>query len=180
MKKITHPTYADYPEQPYISPERDLEKWEKYPEKFPYSKVERRQMVRLPEGVLPGDLVMLWRIHFDNFTNESTIPEYFEYRYGINSDESIALLKSLELIEDTDAYDSLDLITAPVLKRILKDEGLPAGGKKDELLARAREKISRGRLDELISLRRYRITEKGSELLEKYDEEIQRHGPKKM
>ena len=32
MKKITHPVYADYPEQPYISPDRDLKLWEEQPE----------------------------------------------------------------------------------------------------------------------------------------------------
>ena len=81
--------YKDYDHQPYISDHRNLLEWESTPEKYPYAKVERKQMVLLEEGLFPGDIVMLWRIGFNNFTNESTIPDYFEYRYGIHSDESI-------------------------------------------------------------------------------------------
>ena len=42
MSLIKHKFYIDYPEQPYISPERDLKEWEERPEKFPYKKVEKR------------------------------------------------------------------------------------------------------------------------------------------
>lgn len=174
MKKITHPIYSDYPEQPYISPKRDLKEW---PEKFPYKKVEKRQMIKTEEGLFPGDIVMLWRIHFGNFTNDSMIPEYFEYRYGVNSDESIERLIKNGFVELGNAADIVDLLNMTILKRILKTEGLPIGGKKDELVARTLE-IPKERLEELIELRRYKITKKGSEILEKYDDIIQRHGPK--
>lgn len=75
------------------------------------------------------------------------------------------------------AADTVDLLNMTILKRILKTEGLPIGGKKDELVARTLE-IPKERLEELIELRRYKITKKGSEILEKYDDIIQRHGPK--
>lgn len=130
MKKILHPVYRDYPEQPYISPERDLTAWEKTPEKFPYGVVGRKQMQRLPEGLLPGDVVMLWRIHFGNFTNESVIPQYFEYRYGVESGESIATLLRLGLARQCGAVETLPLVSMVLLKRILKENGLGVGGKR--------------------------------------------------
>lgn len=180
MKKITHEIYKDYQEQPYISPERDLEAWAKSPEKFHYGIIEKRQMKRLPEGVLPGDIIMLWRIHFDNFTNESTIPQYFEYRYGVNSDESIELLKKLGYIEVCSAKDSLDALTMPDLKSILKASKLEVKGKKSELLERIMLNISEEEVAKEFELRKYRILPEGSKVLEKYDDIIQRHGPKKI
>ena len=84
--------YEGYAKIPYVSKDRDLEDWLENPEKYPYKKVEKSQMVSLPEGILPGDLILLWRIGFNNFTTESSIPNYFEYRYGVNAEDSLKLL----------------------------------------------------------------------------------------
>lgn len=177
-KKTTHPVYKDYPEQPYISPNRDLKAWIETPEQFPYGKVEKRQMIRLPEGLLPGDVVMLWRIHFNNFTNESVIPQYFEYRYGVNSDESINTLTNLKYITLGTSKDTLNLLNMTVLKRILKNNNLPVKGKKEELTNRILNNIPEEKLEESFSLRKYNITESGENILKKYDNIIQLHGPK--
>lgn len=178
MKRITHPYYADYPEQPYISPDRNLIQWEERPEKFPYGKVEKRQMIRTEEGLFPGDIVMLWRIHFGNFTTDSTIPEYFEYRYGINSDESIERLIDGKFIEIGSAKESVDLLNMTVLKRILKSEGCSTSGNKGDLVNRVLE-LSEETLNKSIDFRRYIITKEGRETLEKHGDIIKRHGPKK-
>ena len=178
MEKITHPIYKDYPEQPYISPERDLIAWEKYPERFHYGIIHKRDMIRVEEGLLPGDIIMLWRIGFNTFTNESTIPQYFEYRYGVNSEASIALLLKLGFASVAGVIDSLDLLTTPQLKRILKDRGLAVSGKKGDLLQRVVTNIPQETLAKLFSIRRYQITDAGKAILKKYDAIIQRHGPK--
>jgi len=178
MKKITHPIYKDYPEQPYISPERELEEWAKYPDKFHYGIIHKRDMVRTADGLLPGDIIMLWRIGFNNFTNETTIPAYFEYRYGINSDESIALLTKKKYIYLCNATETLPLLTVTDLRRILEAASLPTKGKKQELLNRITEHIPEPKLSKLFTLRRYQITEPGKKILTKYDDIIERHGPK--
>lgn len=180
MKKVKSKVYQDYPEHPYISPQRDLDAWEKYPEKFPYSKVEVRQMQRLEEDLLPGDIIMLWRIGFDNFTNESMIPDYFEYRYGVESNESKQRLIDGEYMFVGSVMDSLELQNAPTLKRLLKEAGLPVSGKKADLLNRVIAEIDEKTLAEKISTRRYVITKAGRQLLEKYGDIILRHGPKSM
>ncbi len=180
MKKVKSMVYKDYPEQPYISPKRDLEAWENYPEKFPYSKVEKRQMQRLEEDLLPGDIIMLWRIGFDNFTNESTIPDYFEYRYGVEADESKQRLVDGEYMFVGSVMDSLELQNAPTLKRLLKEAGLPQSGKKADLLKRVLAGIDEQTLAEKIPTRRYVITDTGRQLLEKYGDIILRHGPKSI
>ena len=179
MSLIKHKFYIDYPEQPYISKERDLKLWESNPEKFPYSKVERKQMIRLEEGILPGDLVLLWRINFDNFTNESVIPQYFEYRYGLDAYNSLDLLINLEMIREGSVIETLDLITSPVLKRFLKDKKISITGKKEEILNRVKDNFSEEELSKLITLRKYKITPYGIKVLNKYyDEVIIKHGPK--
>lgn len=171
--------YEDYPEQPYISENRDIKLWEERPELFPYSKVEKKQMVRNEDGLLPGDIVLLWRIGFNNFTNETHIPDYFEYRYGINTEESIELLLKKQLIEISSVVDSLDLISSPIIKRILKDNDLKVGGKKQELVDRLIESVSVENIEKEISTRRYRITETGKDILDTYYESvIIPHGPK--
>lgn len=179
MKKITHPIYKDYPEQPYISPERNLELWEKEPELFPYDKVEKKQMVRLSEGVLPGHLIMLWRVHFNTFTTESIIPEYFEYRYGVDSHEVIDLLLEKGYIEKLNAKASLDALNMKKLKKILEANGLSTQGKKEALLERIQGELSEEILSQAFPLRKYKITLDGETLLNKHSEVIKRHGAKK-
>lgn len=178
MKQIVHPIYSDYPEQPYISPDRNLKEWIDYPERFPYGIVERKQMERLPEGVLPGDIIMLWRIHFGTFTTETVIPQYFEYRYGVNSAESIQTLIKLNYIEKQNAMESLGYLTVARLVKILEKNKLNTKGKKVDLLLRIKTNISIEKMGKEFSLRGYQITPSGSFLLEKYDRIIQKHGPK--
>lgn len=172
--------YSGYPEAPYISPERDLAAWEADPAQFYYGVVERKQMQRLPEGVLPGHIVMLWRIHFGSFTNETVIPQYFEYRYGVDSKEALETLTKLDFIAACSATDSLDCLTIPQLKKLLAASGLPAKGNKAQLLAQLKEQLPEDKLAPLFPLRRYQITTKGTRLLEKYDDIIRRHGPKDL
>lgn len=172
--------YRDYENQPYISDDRNLKEWETYPEKFPYSKVERKQMVPVEEGLFPGDIVMLWRIGFNNFTNETWMPDYFEYRYGINPSESIARLIEGGFIMVGGAIDSVVLLNAASIKRILKEKGLPVSGKKQDLVDRLLQNVEASELEQLISLRRYIATPSGLHTIAKYDSIIQSHGPKSL
>lgn len=178
MTIITHPIYQNYPEQPYISPERDLKLWETNPELFHYGIVSKIQMQRLPEGVLPGDIVMLWRIHFNTFTTESIIPQYFEYRYGVDAHASITTLIKLGFAERCNATETLPLLNVTLIRSMLKAHKLSLNGKKAELLQRVIDNIPEQQLATLFSVRKYKITALGSKLLAKYDAIIQKHGPK--
>ncbi|HEM2925486.1 TPA: hypothetical protein U1U59_001907 [Streptococcus suis] len=46
--------YKDHEVKPYISPERDLAAW-----LLEAKPVPKRNMVRLEEGILPGDIILL-------------------------------------------------------------------------------------------------------------------------
>lgn len=173
--------YKDYPEMPYINEARDIEDWIENPHKYPYSKVEKKQMVRLDEGLLPGDVVLLWRIGFNNFTNETHIPDYFEYRYGVNAYNSLQLLMDKGYVVEWGVIESMDLIGAAQLKSVLKKYNLKLSGKKDDLIQRIIHEISETELEKEIKTRKYLITEDGQKVLDKYtDEIIKKHGIKQM
>ena len=176
--KVTSRIYKDYPEQPYISPDRDLAAWEESPEDFHYGIIAKDQMRRLEEGVLPGHIIMLWRIGFNNFTTISDIPQYFEYRYGVDSHEAIATLRKLGYIRDCSATESLDILNVTQLKKILKKKSLPVSGKRDDVVGRVLEHFSEAELADAFAVRKYAITDSGKALLAKYDNVIQKHGPK--
>lgn len=180
MKKVTSTIYKDYKEQPYISPERNLRHWEQSPEDFPYGIVDKKQMIRLEEGIFPGDIIMLWRVNFDNITNETIMPQYFEYKYGINSEESIERLLKLKYIEISNAENTLNLLNMVKLKKILKKYNLSLQGKKEELINKILENISKEDLEEEFTLRKYKSTEMGKEILKKNYSIVEKHGPKKM
>ncbi|MCC9955426.1 hypothetical protein HK115_09460, partial [Streptococcus agalactiae] len=75
-RKSIEEIYKNYPNIPYISPERDLAE-------INFSKVvPRKNMEETSEGLLPGDIILLWRIQFGTFTTETSFSKYFEYIYG--------------------------------------------------------------------------------------------------
>ncbi len=176
--KTLEEIYAGYAEIPYVSKERDLQDWINNPEKYPYKKVEKSQMIRLKEGILPGDLILLWRIGFNNFTTESIFPEYFEYRYGVDASKSIELLQQLGMIRLGTAIETLDVISVPVLKKILEGNNLKKSGNRAELLERVLENVSEGDIGTYFTQRRYVIEDKGRKVLLDNDGIIQKHGPK--
>lgn len=85
--------YQDYPEIPYISPERDLAQWEKDLTDGSATRVPKRNMLRTEEGLLPGDIILLWRIQLGTFTTETVFPKYFEYDYGIDAPAHLIALQ---------------------------------------------------------------------------------------
>ena len=55
--------YEDYMIKPYVSPDRDPKEGVK--------PVPKRNMEPLADGLLAGDIILLWRINFGTFTNET-------------------------------------------------------------------------------------------------------------
>lgn len=180
MDKVTHPVYRDYPEQPYISPDRDLDAWLNTPERFPYGRVSRANMERTPEGLLPGQIVMLWLMDVSHMTNESIMPQYFEYRYGVQAQEAKDFLVEKGYASIAGVEDALPLLNAEVIKRMLKSKNLPLSGKKGELVGRVLHEFDQKELAELVGLRLYQVSPQGKELLARHGDIIKRHGPKKL
>jgi SPP1 gp7 family putative phage head morphogenesis protein len=83
--------YKNYPEIPYISPNRDMEDWIKKVSMFPNMVVKREMMIRNEDGLLPGHVYMLYWLN--KYTNKR-VPVYFEYKYGLDFEKEVHFLQS--------------------------------------------------------------------------------------
>ncbi|MGX7394108.1 hypothetical protein [Carnobacterium mobile] len=173
--------YEDYAEAPYISPKRDLAEWLSSVSIGSGSTVPKRNMLRLEEDILPGYLILLWRINFGTFTNTSVFPKYFEYDYGINAKQALDEVQQKGYAKELSATDSLTHFNAAQLKAIFKQLELTGYSKlnKTELMELAKEQLTEEQLAPHFKVRGYQLTPAGKELLEKYSEVIDRHPKKK-
>lgn len=174
--------YTDYPEIPYISPDRPIEAWLKKVKLGTENLVPKRNMLRTQEGLLPGDLILLWRISLGTYTTESWTPKYFEYDYGIDCPASLTNLIDQGYALQDSAQESLDHTPASVLKALLKDKEIKGLSKlkKEEVKNKVLEVLSPEELDQAIDIRSYRLTPKGQAALENNQEIIDRHPKKKL
>ncbi|WP_413042162.1 hypothetical protein [Rothia dentocariosa] len=122
--------------------------------------------------VTAGDIILLWRVGFDTFTTQSWFPKYFEYTYGIDAAFDLRILVEAEFVEVESAADPLDLVTAPALRKALKDAGVTglSGMKKAELMGFTREHLSPAQLGDAVPVRSYKLTTAGWTLLDAHPE----------
>lgn len=98
QKKVIKLFYADYPEKPYISPDRNFEQWVEMASLFPHCRVSIENMTRFSDGLLPGHVYMLYWI--GKFPNKK-VPQYFEYEFGIDFQQEVLFLQSRNYLTDT-------------------------------------------------------------------------------
>lgn len=108
--------YEDYMIKPYVSPDRDPKEGVK--------PVPKRNMEPLADGLLAGDIILLWRINFGTFTNETWYPKYFEYTYGIDGPSHLTQLLENGYAYEESAFSSLDHLNSSQKKAILKELGV--------------------------------------------------------
>ena len=173
--------YANHDEMPYISPNRDLTQWLNQVELSSGQTVPKRNMVRLGEDLLPGHIIILWRVRFGTYDNTTVISKYFEYDYGIDAKSDIEVLINRGLVAVMTAKESLTYLTAPQLKKWLKEKNIAGFSKfkKQELMGAVRQAYAEEELAEKFSLRGYTLTEAGEKVLNNHDEVIDKHPKKK-
>ena len=90
------------------------------------------------------------------------------------------MLVEAGVVEVESAADSLDLVTAPALRKALKDAGVNdlSSAKKADLMRLAREHLSPTQLEDAVPVRSYKLTTAGRALLDARPEVVAKH-PKK-
>ncbi|MBS4461578.1 hypothetical protein JXA27_03200 [Aerococcaceae bacterium zg-B36] len=174
--------YAQHQEMPYINPNRDLESWLNEVKTSSNKLVPKRNMIRLEEGYLPGHIIILWRVQFGTYTNETTISKYFEYSYGIDAKKELDVLIQNGYVIELSAFDSLDFQTAGQLKAYLKDKNISGLTKlkKHELEELIRTHFTEEELSTYFTIRKYALTPAGETLLNNHSEVIDKHPKKKF
>ncbi|HEM4146965.1 TPA: hypothetical protein U2C98_000876 [Streptococcus suis] len=169
--------YKDHEVKPYISPERDLATW-----LLEAKPVPKRNMIRLEEGLLAGDIILLWRVNFGTFTTTTPYSKYFEYIYGINGPAHMEKLLADGYVYLESAFDSLDHITSTAKKNILKAESVTGLSKMKaaDLDTALRDHLTEEKLAPYFAVRGYALTEKGRAALDNHPEVIDKHPKKKM
>ncbi|MDO4432716.1 MAG: hypothetical protein Q4B80_05290 [Aerococcaceae bacterium] len=174
--------YQEYAEMPYISPQRDVAQFLAEVALSKGKLVPKRNMIRLAEGHLPGHIILLWRIQFGTYTNETVISKYFEYTYGIDAKKELQHLIEQGYAYEESAHDSLDHITAPMMKQLLKDKNIAGLSKlsKAELVSAIETHVTPDELAQCFTVRGYALTPKGEGLLAAHPEVIDKHPQKKF
>ncbi|HFU4458773.1 TPA: hypothetical protein ACGPAL_002082 [Streptococcus suis] len=177
IEKRIEEMYKDHEVKPYISPERDLASW-----LLEAKPVPKRNMIRLEEGLLAGDIILLWRVNFGTFTTTTPYSKYFEYMYGINGPAHMEKLLADGYVYLESAFDSLDHITSTAKKNILKAEGVTGLSKMKaaDLDTALKDRLTEEKLAPYFTVRGYALTEKGRVALENHPEVIDKHPKKKM
>ena len=174
VQLITEKYYKEFEEKPYVSEERDFEDWENRRAVFSSMLVKKEIMTRTKENILVGEVVLLWYVT-NNKNTSSYIPQYFEYKYGINYQTVIEKLLNENFLVLTTIDDSLKFLTLPKLKEILRESKLKLSGKKNDLIKRITTSISREYYEKFIEIRGYVLTEDGKSILDKNKNIIDNH-----
>jgi hypothetical protein len=145
-------------------------------------KIPAKNLEKLSNGLLPGDIILLWRIDFGTFTTESWFPKYFTQDYGIDAPAHLRELLAQGYVELDDIYSTLEAhVSGEKIRQVLFERlGKKfSGASKLELLDLAEATFNQKELEELFEIRGYSLTEKGEKALQKGAEAVARHPKKK-
>ena len=167
--------YDNFEVKPYISPERDITTED-------FKPVPRRNMVLLADNLLAGDIILLWRVRFGTFTNETVYSKYFEYVYGINGPIHMQQLLEKGYVYQETAFDSLDHISSNLKKKMLKSKNVKGLSKMKaaDLDQALKAHLTEEELGSFFTVRGYALTEKGVEAIDANPQVIDRHPKKKF
>ena len=134
----------------------------------------------LADDLLAGDIILLWRIQFGTFTTETWFPKYFEYTYGIDAPKNLKTLVEKGYADIETAFDSLDHLNSTTKNNILKSKGITGlfKMKATDLDQALHDNLTEEELASHFSIRGYKLTPKGEQILKQYQDIVDRH-PKK-
>ena len=156
--------YSSFTEKPYISEQRKYTDWEQRIPMFPSGLVQKENMLRTKEGFLLGEILLLWYLT-RNKTTESYIPQYFEYKYGINTDVTIEMFIKDKFIEIESNKEALTHLTILELKEILKVNMKKMSGNKKVLIERIQTEIPEHQYSNITTAKGFKLYLKSKKIL---------------
>lgn len=176
--------YSEYENIPFVSESRNVEQFLKEVNISKSKLVPKKNMLYVDETdkILPGHIILLWRINFGTYTNETVASKYFEYSYGIDAISELEYLIDQQYAIKHSAKQSLHLLSSTVLKNFLKNKKVTGISKMsaDEVRETVFSLFTEEELSELFSIRSISLTEKGMQLLEKGQYVVDKHPKKKF
>lgn len=156
--------YKNHAEMPYIAP--------KYEKELLHKPIPKRNMERTGEELLPGHIILLWRIQFGTYTNQSSPHKYFYTTYGIDPVKELDFLIKEQYVQMDGAFESVKHLPARQVKEFLQEKGLKGLSKYkrsdlDDLLEKEYCEIE---LASCFELRGYSLLPKGEKVLSKHPE----------
>lgn len=145
-------------------------------------KIPARNLIRFENGLLPGDIILLWRISHGTFTSESHFHKYFSQDYGIDAPAHLVELISKGFVETQNVFEAIeDHVPVWRLKEILAERGEVGLSKlnRNEILDLVEVVFNEKELEELITVRGYVLTKKGEEALQQGQSAVDKHPKKK-
>lgn len=166
--------YAQHEEMPRVP--------EQYLDEILTKPIAKRQMVRTVEGLLPGHIILLWRIQFGSYTNQSPHHKYFATTYGIVAEDEVVWLMDQGYVVLEDVKTALRHIPATQLKNWLKEKGIKGLSKmkRVDLDQAVFAHFTEEELVERYQVRAYLLTEKGERILANHPEIVAKHPQKKF
>lgn len=154
---------------------------EQYLEEILAKPIAKRQMERTEEGLLPGHIILLWRIQFGSYTNQSPHHKYFATTYGIDAQQEVEWLIDEDYVVLEDVRIALRHIPATQLKNWLKEKEVKGLSKmkRADLDQAIFAHFSDEELADRYQVRAYLLTTKGEETLAKHPEIVAKHPQKK-
>lgn len=171
--KTLEDVYRNHLEMPYIHPKYETDLLEK--------PIAKKQMIRTKEGLLPGHIILLWRIQFGTYLTNTPHHKYFYTTYGIDAEAELELLIAEGYVKIDSAFDSLRHLGMPKLRQLLMEKGVK-GLSKMNREALDREMALHYSEEELAScfdFRSYALLPKGEALLMTHSEIVAGHPQKK-
>lgn len=143
--------------------------------------IAKRQMERTAEGLLPGHIILLWRIQFGTYTTKSPHHKYFYTTYGIDAQKELEELIARGFVSINSAFDPINLVTASDVKDFLKTKEVKGLSKmkRCDLDAALKRYITEEELATLFDERSYALTQASEDLLAKYPKIVAKHPQKK-
>lgn len=121
----------------------------------------QKEAIPSPNGLYPQEILMLSYAKWYS-VGQTGFPQFWYYQYAVSDPGKVLMsLSEKGFIRPETAAEALPRLTVAQLRELLASQGLPAKGKKADLVAFASANVTPAALDGAVATRKYTLTELG-------------------